>query len=162
MKQFTFLQLHLWFLGQIKQQFHSFSGCYTFKQGFQNNLYRKPFSGNILLCTDSGHPTHVIQGIPVGQLLRLQRICSENEEVDREKREMMGERFQLRGYNTGTLCRAMGIVDTVHRENIFAGKKTTSRIKSRFRYFLPHIALNSSSFLLLFCRLFTMHLNFFL
>lgn len=41
-------------------------------------LYRKPKAGNSLLMAQSNHPKHPVKGIPVGQCVRLHRICSED------------------------------------------------------------------------------------
>lgn len=74
-----------------------------------SSLHRKPLSGNILLHADSGHPSHVTCGIPVGQFLRLRRVCSEEEDLHKLKR-VMCDRFCLGGYNTDTLRRAINIM----------------------------------------------------
>lgn len=44
---------------------------------------RKPFTPNSLLRADSGHPKHTIRGILVGQFLRLERICSDDEDFQK-------------------------------------------------------------------------------
>lgn len=55
-----------------------------------SSLYRNPLLGNTLLHVDSGHPRHVSCRIPVGQFLRLCRICSEERDFQQEKKEMYG------------------------------------------------------------------------
>lgn len=48
------------------------------------SLYRKPLSGNTLLLDQPGHPRHTIKGIPVGQFLRVRRICSSDTAFEHE------------------------------------------------------------------------------
>lgn len=60
-------------------------------------LYRKPLAGNSLLMAQSNHPKHTIKGIPVGKLICLQWICSEDIDFDREDGALY-KRFRQQGY----------------------------------------------------------------
>lgn len=71
-------------------------------------LNRKPLSGNTLLSAQSGHPKHTIKGIPVGQFLRLKRICSNDLQFDKESSALY-KRFLDRGYPSWMLNRALNI-----------------------------------------------------
>lgn len=86
-----------------------------------SSLYRKLLSGNTLLHADSGHPRHTIRGILVGQLIRLQRICSEDTVYEEEK-QLMNWRFLSQGYELGTIQRAINIVDNMQRKSLLEDK----------------------------------------
>lgn len=59
--------------------------------------FRKETSANTLLLAASHHPRSLIQGIPVGQFLRIKRNCSHEEDFENEAKELYG-RFRKRGY----------------------------------------------------------------
>lgn len=45
----------------------------------QSALFRKSTAGNSILHYNSFHPTSLIKSIPVGQYLKLRRICSKED-----------------------------------------------------------------------------------
>ncbi|CAJ0943858.1 unnamed protein product [Ranitomeya imitator] len=61
-------------------------------------VYRKPTATNSLLHASSSHLKSTINGIPIGQFLRVKRICSEHQEFEIQS-ETLKKRFQDRGYN---------------------------------------------------------------
>uniref|UniRef100_A0A803JYE2 Helix-turn-helix domain-containing protein n=1 Tax=Xenopus tropicalis TaxID=8364 RepID=A0A803JYE2_XENTR len=63
------------------------------------DLYRKPITRNTLLHAKSGHPRSCIRGIPVGQFLRLRRICSTWDTFQQQAMRLW-DRFAQRGYAT--------------------------------------------------------------
>ncbi|OCT78250.1 hypothetical protein XELAEV_18029359mg [Xenopus laevis] len=69
------------------------------------SIFRKPCSGNTLLHASSCHPRRLIEGIPVGQFLRLCRNCSNNKDFGKQARDMR-ERFLERGYKQKTIQKA--------------------------------------------------------
>lgn len=115
--------LNLQFTGQMSNEPISFLDVtLSSRDGhITSSIYRKPNSGNTLLRADSGHPNHVTHSIPVGQFLRLRRVCSEEDDFQREK-EKMSERFLIRGYNMGTLRRATYITDTTARDTLLCDR----------------------------------------
>ncbi|CAJ0943145.1 unnamed protein product [Ranitomeya imitator] len=74
----------------------------TIKRGptgvINTDIFRKETSTNTLLHASSGHPAHMIRSIPVGQFLRLRRICSSDCDFEKRADELRG-RFRERGYS---------------------------------------------------------------
>ncbi|CAJ0963256.1 unnamed protein product, partial [Ranitomeya imitator] len=71
----------------------------------QTDIFRKLTATNTLLHASSCHPRHVVRAVPVGQFLRLRRICSTD--VDFEARaEELKSRFLARGYSRRSVRRA--------------------------------------------------------
>ncbi|XP_077123903.1 uncharacterized protein LOC143781279 [Ranitomeya variabilis] len=68
-------------------------------QGFiETNVYRKPTATNTLLHASSSHRQSTIKGIPIGQHLRIKRICSSQEKF-RDQAHDLYQRFRERGYS---------------------------------------------------------------
>lgn len=88
-----------------------------------SGLYRKNLSGNTLLGVDSGHPGHVTRGIPVGQFLRVRRICSEEGDFQQEK-DRMRSRFLDGGYQPSIVNGAIEMAEHTPREKLLRDKKT--------------------------------------
>ena len=61
------------------------------------NLYTKPTDSNSYLHFYSAHPSHCKKGIPLGQFLRLRRICSKDEDFIYHSVEK-SKHFLRRGY----------------------------------------------------------------
>ncbi|XP_069605745.1 uncharacterized protein [Ranitomeya imitator] len=64
----------------------------------QTDVFCKETSVNALLHSTSAHTGSTIRAIPVGQFLRMRRICSGDEIFERQARDLT-ERFQDRGYS---------------------------------------------------------------
>ncbi len=71
----------------------------------QTTLFRKETDRNTYLHYRSSHPVNQKNSIPYSQLLRVRRICSEEEEFEKHARKMVLD-FQLRGYPTTILQKA--------------------------------------------------------
>lgn len=116
--------LNLKFTGHLSDTFVPFSVVVlSNREGrIVSSLYRKPLSGNTLLRVDSRHPGHVTQGIPVGQFLRVRRICSEEGDFQQE-RDRMYSRFLDRGHQLNTIKRAIEIAESTSRERLLRDKR---------------------------------------
>uniref|UniRef100_A0A803J6K6 GIY-YIG domain-containing protein n=1 Tax=Xenopus tropicalis TaxID=8364 RepID=A0A803J6K6_XENTR len=66
------------------------------------DLFRKPITRNTLLHSKSAHPASCLGGIPVGQFLRLRRICSTWDAFQRQAMALW-DRFLERGYTPGVI-----------------------------------------------------------
>uniref|UniRef100_A0A803JPC3 Helix-turn-helix domain-containing protein n=1 Tax=Xenopus tropicalis TaxID=8364 RepID=A0A803JPC3_XENTR len=81
------------------------------------DLFRKPITRNTILHAESGHPQSCVRGIPVGQFLRLRRICS-SWDAFQEQAMLMWDRFLERGYNTVDIKRAYDKAVAASREDL--------------------------------------------
>lgn len=77
------------------------------------SLFRKPTAGNALLRANSAHPRHTIRGVPYGQFLRLQCLCSTPEDFQTQASDM-AQRFKDRGYSD-SLVKALTTVNAILR-----------------------------------------------
>ncbi|OCT76067.1 hypothetical protein XELAEV_18031256mg [Xenopus laevis] len=68
-------------------------------------VYRKETATNSLLHAKSQHPRNTILGIPVGQYLRVKRLCSSANEFKLEAKKLYW-RFKERGYSHNSLKKA--------------------------------------------------------
>lgn len=102
-----------------------------------SSLFRKPMAGNMFLRADSSHLKHTFSGIPVGQFLRLKRICSEEVDYRWEALNMFWH-FEDRGYPKSVLDRAMGIADKTPCKNV-KNKRNKLKNKNRCNKSPPHI-----------------------
>ncbi|CAJ0937639.1 unnamed protein product [Ranitomeya imitator] len=68
------------------------------------SIYRKPTATNSLLHAESAHLPSTIKGIPVGQFLRVRRICSKDEDFHIQADDLT-ERFVQRGYSQKVIRR---------------------------------------------------------
>lgn len=103
-----------------------------------SNLYRKPTAGNTLLRADSSHPTHTIKSIPVGQFLRLKRLCTRQIDFEQEAIHMSA-RFEARGYPRSAINRALSIANKTPRANLLMDKPSnhSRRNRSEKSHFVP-------------------------
>lgn len=93
-------------------------------------------SGNLCLEIhypwQSGHPRHTVRGIPVGQFLRIRRICSDQLSYEKEARALY-MRFLQRGYPRHMLDRACAISDSKNRSELLS--KSGCRKKDKKKQF---------------------------
>ncbi|XP_069804728.1 uncharacterized protein [Dendropsophus ebraccatus] len=68
----------------------------------QTDVFRKKTAANSYLHASSSHPPSTINAIPVGQYLRIKRICSSSEDFEKQAKELK-ERFLNRGYSRRSL-----------------------------------------------------------
>ncbi|KAM3936220.1 LOW QUALITY PROTEIN: uncharacterized protein RB166_003342 [Leptodactylus fuscus] len=72
----------------------------------ESKLYRKPQSGNTTLHAKSHHPQHTIKSVPVGELTRAKRICSQEQEYTEECKYKIFNQKNFTGcYHNGQLHR---------------------------------------------------------
>ncbi|XP_073421163.1 uncharacterized protein [Dendrobates tinctorius] len=64
----------------------------------QTDVYRKPTSVNSLVHASSAHYPSTIRAVPVGQFLRMRRICSSDEKFEAQSADLKS-RFSSRGYS---------------------------------------------------------------
>ncbi|XP_041431933.1 uncharacterized protein LOC121397896 [Xenopus laevis] len=101
------------------------------------DLYRKPITRNTLLHSDSAHPLSCKKGIPVGQFIRLRRICSSWERFNVQAMQLW-DRFLERGYENEVIREAYEKAVSLDRKALLARDKDrrrgTSRKDSTLRY----------------------------
>ncbi|CAJ0934659.1 unnamed protein product [Ranitomeya imitator] len=68
----------------------------------QTDVFRKSTAVNSLLHANSGHPYSTIRAIPVGQHLRMKRICSSTAKFEAQASDLR-VRFQARGYSNRSI-----------------------------------------------------------
>ncbi|XP_073425439.1 uncharacterized protein [Dendrobates tinctorius] len=71
----------------------------------QTSIFRKETSSNMLLHASSAHPKSLINSIPIGQFLRLRRICSSDKDFESQAQDL-SDRFLERGYSRRAIKRA--------------------------------------------------------
>ncbi|OCT80569.1 hypothetical protein XELAEV_18027381mg [Xenopus laevis] len=104
---------------------------YRDQQGnIATTLYRKETATNSLLHARSQHPQRTITGIPVGQYLRIKRICSNPEDFKSEAKKLY-ERFRERGYSHNSLKKAYKRALDTDRQSLLISKNTNSKVNSR-------------------------------
>lgn len=81
--------------------------------------FRKPTALNSILRASSCHPPHVTKNLPVGELVRLKRYCSDLHQYNLAQKETCS-RLSERGYSEWSLTRAKNIVTTKRREDLLA------------------------------------------
>ncbi|OCT56045.1 hypothetical protein XELAEV_180029711mg, partial [Xenopus laevis] len=72
---------------------------------YSPHLQTKPNSGNSILQASSCHPKHVINAVPIGQFMRLRRLCTDVQEFVSQS-EALRQRFRARGYSEKHLNQA--------------------------------------------------------
>ncbi|KAL2080587.1 hypothetical protein ACEWY4_024380 [Coilia grayii] len=72
----------------------------------ETSIYRKPTDRNTILHASSFHPNHTVKNIPYGQLVRLRRICSNDNDFVVKANEM-SRRFKQRGYDETLINKAV-------------------------------------------------------
>ena len=90
----------------------------------QTCLFTKKTDAHLYLTTNSCHPAHVIKNIPKGQLIRVRRICSEEEDFDRNAKQVM-QFFKSRGYVDRQLQRSLKEVKSIPRKELLGPSKKT-------------------------------------
>ncbi|OCT61211.1 hypothetical protein XELAEV_18047235mg [Xenopus laevis] len=93
-------------------------------------LYRKETATNSLLHASSQHPQKTITGIPVGQYLRIRRICSNQDDFKIEAKKLY-ERFRERGYSHNSLKKAYKRALDTNRQSLLVSKDSNSKVNRR-------------------------------
>lgn len=110
------------------------SGCIC------SDLHRKPTATNSLLKASSAHPRHLIYNMPVGQFLRVRKICSRDDFFEHRAQEL-GERFRERGYPPDCIQRAYNRAKNTQRTELMVQKtkrKNNSQSSNQVRYITPY------------------------
>lgn len=81
-------------------------------------LFRKPTAGNSILHSTSSHPSNLISSIPYGELLRIKRNGT-NENDFLISAEVSIARFKKRGYSTKLLETTLHKVQQFERKVLF-------------------------------------------
>ncbi|KAM9323956.1 cytochrome P450 2F2-like [Gastrophryne carolinensis] len=79
--------------------------------------YRKDTAGNMTLRADSCHPPHTIRAIPLGEMVRARRNCSEQAAFDMEL-DVISDRLLNRGYSPNVLERAKNLASGRDRKHM--------------------------------------------
>ncbi|OCT70307.1 hypothetical protein XELAEV_18037231mg [Xenopus laevis] len=79
--------------------------CDPTNDNLSTTVYPKETATNSLLHAKSQHPKNIILGIPVGQYLRVKRLCSSANEFKIEAKKLYW-RFKERGYSHNSLKKA--------------------------------------------------------
>lgn len=103
-----------------------------------SDLFRKSTATNSVLHVSSGHPSHLIRNIPVGQHLRIWKICSTEMFFEQRANELK-QRFSERGYPTSTLTKAYKRVKASNRTDLMHRKKIKSS-DQQVRFITPYNA----------------------
>lgn len=90
--------------------------------GMGDEVYRKPLSGNSLLQAQSANPKCTIKSIPVGQFVRLRRICSDQLQFEQESLGLYSC-FLNHGYPKWVLDRAFNIAKGKNRADLLNKKR---------------------------------------
>lgn len=92
------------------------------KEGvIHTTLFTKETDKNNLLKRDSFHAPQTFGGIPKGQLMRVKRICSNDEECGKNM-SLLTEKFVKRGYNRVELNKTVNEVKQMERKDLRAKK----------------------------------------
>ncbi|XP_056398325.1 uncharacterized protein LOC130293541 [Hyla sarda] len=87
-----------------------------------SNVYRKKTSTNSLLHATSSHPKPLISNIPVGQFLRMKRICSSDTFFEEQAKDLTN-RFKERGYRQQDISKAYSRAKNTPRNNLLMQPK---------------------------------------
>ena len=78
-------------------------------------IHYKPTDTHSYLDYSSSHPPHCKKGIPYGQILRLRRICSDDDEYEAKSKEMASF-FENRGYRRSVVTNSQRRTQEISRE----------------------------------------------
>ncbi|XP_077137802.1 uncharacterized protein LOC143803929 [Ranitomeya variabilis] len=90
------------------------------------DVFRKPTSTNSLLHFSSSHQSSLIRGIPVGQFLRMRRICSDEESFEKQSRDL-SRRFTERGYSSQAIERGYWRAKHTDRSRALNKQRSTTQ-----------------------------------
>ncbi|XP_075707672.1 uncharacterized protein LOC142742112 isoform X2 [Rhinoderma darwinii] len=101
------------------------------EQGFlHSDVFRKETSVNALLHSSSSHPSQTIQAIPIGQFLRIRRICSSDSLFERQANDLK-DRFLERGYSMRSIKKAYQRAKRTPRDDLLFPKKRPDKHSQR-------------------------------
>lgn len=94
------------------------------------DLYEKKSNAHLYLHQKSNHPNHTKDKIAYGLAIRAKRICSNNEDYTRSKKDIQ-ERLQKRGHNRSKIRTQLERVDNLPRTQLLQyneKRKDTAKI----------------------------------
>ncbi|XP_071985630.1 uncharacterized protein [Engystomops pustulosus] len=89
-----------------------------------SNVFRKTTSSNTLLHANSSHPHKLIESIPIGQFLRIRRLCSNDEDFETQSKDL-SQRFRERGYSDRAIKKGYMRAKHTPRKELLAPKTQT-------------------------------------
>ncbi|KAM4015995.1 uncharacterized protein ACNLHF_002507 [Anomaloglossus baeobatrachus] len=99
----------------------------------QTEVFRKQTSVNSLLHATSSHLPSTIKAIPVGQFLRVRRICSFEESFERQSGELR-DRFRDRGYGANVIKRGYLRAKATSRTQLLSCAKRKKQSDNTIRF----------------------------
>ncbi|CAJ0921105.1 unnamed protein product [Ranitomeya imitator] len=99
----------------------------------QTDVYRKPTSTNSLLHARSSHPYSTIKAIPVGQFLRMRRICSSESKFQFQANDLR-TRFLERGYAKQCIKAGYNRAKSCIRDELLRPKPKTTNRENQTRF----------------------------
>ena len=109
----------------------------------QTTLYNKPTDSHNYLHYNSAHPRHLRYNLPYSQALRIRRICSEADELDKQNQSLT-KHFRKRNYPSDLITSQITKASSITREETLAlsHRETNDRIPliTTFHTNLPPLA----------------------
>ncbi|XP_075719901.1 uncharacterized protein LOC142760596 [Rhinoderma darwinii] len=99
----------------------------------QMDVFRKETSTNSLLHATSAHVHSTFKAVPVGQFLRMRRICSSDASFERQARDLKS-RFQERGYSNRCIKNGYRRAKNIDRMTLLHPAKTGTKDKNVVRF----------------------------
>ncbi|XP_056417131.1 uncharacterized protein LOC130358228 isoform X2 [Hyla sarda] len=100
-------------------------------------IHRKTTAVNSLLKYESSHPRKLVQSIPIGQFLRIRRICSTEQDFEKQADELK-TRFRDRGYSEKWIRSAYWRAKHSKRETLLQHKRTLKKDNRGKEYKITH------------------------
>ncbi|CAJ0951090.1 unnamed protein product [Ranitomeya imitator] len=95
----------------------------------QTDVFRKSTAVNALVRADSAHNSSTIRAVPVGQFLRMRRICSTDNRFLAQAEDLKG-RFEARGYSRRTIKRGFERARRTPQRDLLYPKATGQETRS--------------------------------
>ncbi|XP_077137816.1 uncharacterized protein LOC143803948 [Ranitomeya variabilis] len=96
-----------------------------------SDAFRKVTAVNSVLHASSSHPPHVVNAVPMGQFLRIKRICSDSLDFEARAKEMK-TRFLERGYSKRSIKRAYNIARNMDRNHLLYSSNKKESTNQKF------------------------------
>jgi uncharacterized protein YggL (DUF469 family) len=100
----------------------------TTERTISTKLFSKETDKHLYLHATSSHPSHVKRAIPYGLAVRIKRICSKEEDYNKEK-ESIRRRLCARGYIKTEVDNQLQKADRLDRNDLFKQKDKTQGSK---------------------------------
>jgi len=100
------------------------------------SIFKKEMSKHQMLHYESNHPKHLIQSLPFSQGIRIIRICSNEEDKNREMKLLM-DKFRARNYPEALIINCMEKLNNIDRKSLLRPK--SQLLIANLRIHNPHI-----------------------